>query len=82
LNAFADYDKIMSADSNLPYEFMKYHTDTVLLTGEHNGKLTDFFDSLSPQLADTSKQRLEKRLEHMGMKVVYKDNFYMIYRKK
>ena len=82
LNAFADYDKIMSADSNLPYEFMKYHIDTVLLTGEHNGKLTDFFDSLSPQLADTSKQRLEKRLEHMGMKVVYKDNFYMIYRKK
>jgi hypothetical protein len=81
-NAFVDYDKILSADSGLQNELLKYHIDTLLLMRENDSELADFIDKLSPRLTDTSKSRLEKHLQQLGMKVVYQDNFYTIYRKQ
>lgn len=81
-NAFIEYQTIMSGDPSIADLFAKYHIDTVLINpNEDPENIVDFLQRFVPtKLAN--KPKLKRQLAKLGMKLVYKDEVSLVYRKE
>ncbi len=81
LNAFAEYELVMSGGKEVEAIFKKYAINTVVLSTEEESEWqSDLVQKLSP-LRGPNKAKLKRELKRLGMREVYRDGVEIIYAK-